>query len=68
MFGLTIKNTENKATINIENSSLICSQRINITIGAMQMGAVVATHYEVVFATEKGMYNFVSKLSEFCNN
>lgn len=68
MFGLTIKNTENKTTINIENSSLICSYRGVIATRAMHIGAVTATNSEVIFATEKEMYNFVSKLSEFCNN
>lgn len=68
MFGLIIKNTQSKATIHIENSSLVCSYRVNITIAAMQMGAITATHSEVVFETEKEMYNFVPKLSEFCNN
>ena len=68
MFGLTIKNTESKATISIENSSIICSHRSDIAILAMQMGAIHSSNLEALFTSEKQMYNFVSKLAEFCNN
>ena len=66
MFGLTLKNTENKATVTIEESSTICSYRGEIALRAMQMGAVGSSHFEILFASEKEMYTFISKLSEFC--